>query len=62
MFDQDPHLFNCQNGVIDLRTGELQPHNRKHWMMKISPASYNPMLNAPSGSPTSTRYNGAMPR
>jgi putative DNA primase/helicase len=47
IFDQDPHLFNCQNGVIDLRTGELRPHNRKHWMMNISPVSYNPTAQCP---------------
>jgi len=47
-FDQDPHLFNCQNGVIDLRTGELLPHNRKFWMMNISPVSYSPTAQCPA--------------
>jgi P4 family phage/plasmid primase-like protien len=43
-FDAAPHLFNCANGVIDLRAGELLPHDRKYMMMKISPAKYD--LNA----------------
>ncbi len=25
-FDQEPHLLNCQNGVVDLRTGDLLAH------------------------------------
>lgn len=27
MFDADPDLLNCLNGVIDLRTGQLAPHD-----------------------------------
>lgn len=26
-FDKNPYLLCCNNGVVDLRTGELQPHN-----------------------------------
>lgn len=26
-FDQHPHVLNCSNGVVDLRTGELFPHS-----------------------------------
>lgn len=40
--DADPFLFNCANGVIDLRTGELLPHNPKFFMTKISPVAYDP--------------------
>lgn len=25
--DTDPHLVNCQNGTLDLRTGDLRPHD-----------------------------------
>lgn len=28
-FDTHPHLLNCNNGTIDLRTGELLPHRRE---------------------------------
>jgi len=34
VFDTQPHLLNCQNGTIDLRT-ELLPHRRE-----VAPASY----------------------
>ena len=33
-------FFNCQNGTIDLRTGELRPHNKNDLITKISPAKY----------------------
>jgi putative DNA primase/helicase len=39
-FDRDLYLFNCQNGTIDLRTGELRPHNKNDLITKISPAKY----------------------
>lgn len=26
-FDAEPHLLNCRNGVVNLKTGELSPHN-----------------------------------
>ena len=40
--DQRPQLFNCQNGTIDLTTGELREHDRNDFITKISPFSYNP--------------------
>jgi len=39
-FDKDAHLYNCQNGVIDLRTGELLPHDPRYLMSQISPFKY----------------------
>ena len=39
-FDRDTFLFNCQNGTIDLRTGELREHNKNDLITKISPAKY----------------------
>ena len=44
-FDSDPWLFNCSNGVLDLRTGKLQKHDRKLLMTRISPAKYDPDAN-----------------
>lgn len=35
-FDVEPYIFNVSNGVIDLRTGELMPHERSHMCSKIS--------------------------
>lgn len=35
-FDVDPYIFNVANGVIDLRTGELKPHDRTYMCSKIS--------------------------
>jgi putative DNA primase/helicase len=36
----DPWLFNCANGTLDLRTGELGPHNPADRITKISGAAY----------------------
>lgn len=40
--DSDPWLFNCQSGVIDLRTGELLPHSPERLMMRIGGCEYDP--------------------
>jgi putative DNA primase/helicase len=40
--DKDPSLLNCQNGIIDLRTGELIPHAPEYHMSKIASASFDP--------------------
>jgi len=40
-FDADPFLLNCQNGVIDLRTGTLKKHDPKLFCSKICNASFN---------------------
>lgn len=41
-FDTDPWLLNCQNGTIDLRTGELLSHTPEHGITKLAPIDYNP--------------------
>jgi len=43
--DQDPWLFNCANGTIDLRTGRLREHCRDDFITKAANVLYNP--NAP---------------
>lgn len=40
--DSDPFLLNCQNGVVDLRTGELKEHHPNYNMTKVAGASYAP--------------------
>jgi len=41
-FDPDEHLLNVENGVIDLRTGELLPHDSKYMMSRLAPVAYDP--------------------
>lgn len=38
----DPWLLNCQNGTINLKTGQLLPHNRSHFITQVCAASYEP--------------------
>lgn len=40
--DAYPHLLNVQNGVVDLRTGELRPHSRARLMTKAASVDYDP--------------------
>lgn len=45
--DPDPYTLNCQNGVVDLRTGELLPHNPKALHSKITAIEYKKDAKAP---------------
>ena len=38
--DADPWLLNCRNGTVDLKTGSLLPHDRKHLLTKIAAVDY----------------------
>jgi len=40
-------LLNVENGVIDLKTGELLPHNPQRLITKIAPITYNPQAQCP---------------
>ncbi|MDY0386932.1 MAG: phage/plasmid primase, P4 family [Methanolobus sp.] len=40
-FDKDKDLFNLQNGILKLKTGELLPHNPSYFISKISSTSLN---------------------
>lgn len=46
-FDQDPWLFNCLDGTIDLRTGQCRPHDRKNLISKLAPVKYDPAADCP---------------
>ncbi|TWL77321.1 hypothetical protein CHCC15311_0001 [Bacillus licheniformis] len=46
--DSHKYLLNCDNGVIDLKTGELLPHDRDLLFTKISPVSYQPDADCPN--------------
>lgn len=40
--DQDTDLLNCPNGIVDLRTGELLPHDPAKLMTKLAGVEYRP--------------------
>lgn len=42
IFDRHHHLLNAGNGVIDLRTGQLQPHDPGLFITKITDLNYRP--------------------
>jgi len=46
--DRDPWLFNVKNGTLDLRTGELKPHNREDLITRLSPVDYDPKATCPA--------------
>ena len=39
--DADAWLFNCQNGTIDLRAGELLPHSKADFITILVPVEYH---------------------
>lgn len=39
-FDSDPFLFNCMNGTVDLRIGELRDHDRNDHVTRLAPVEY----------------------
>jgi putative DNA primase/helicase len=48
--DLDRHLYqlNCQNGVLDLKTGTLKQHSPEYRWTKIVPASFDPAAACPT--------------
>jgi len=40
--DADRFLFNCLNGTLDLRTGELRKHDPNDLITKLAPVEYDP--------------------
>ena len=46
-FDANPWLFNCQNGVIDLKTGNLQEHSSTDRITKLTGTEYDPDAKCP---------------
>ena len=45
--DSDPMLLNCLNGTLDLRTGELRPHDRSDLCAKIAPVVFDRDASSP---------------
>ncbi|WP_331724061.1 phage/plasmid primase, P4 family [Streptomyces erythrochromogenes] len=46
-FDQHEVLLNVKNGVVDLRTGELMPHDPELYLMQQSPVRFDPHAKCP---------------
>jgi putative DNA primase/helicase len=40
--DTDIWAFNCLNGTIDLKSGQLRPHRREDLISKIAPVEFDP--------------------
>lgn len=47
-FDKNDYLFNVQNGVIDLKTGELLPHDRTLHITKIANVTFDKEAQCPN--------------
>ncbi|AEP08625.1 phage/plasmid primase, P4 family [Micavibrio aeruginosavorus] len=45
--DRDVMLLNVQNGTIDLKTGNLLPHNPAHLITKMAPVTFDPQAECP---------------
>jgi putative DNA primase/helicase len=50
--DADPYLLNCRNGILDLRTGQLGPHDPVRLLTKMAGSACEP--GAPG--PTFTKF------
>ena len=48
VLDADPYLLNAPNGTIDLRTGELRPHDRADLITRRVAVDYDPEAKAPT--------------
>ena len=42
--DRNPWLLNCTNGTVDLRTGDLKPHDPLDFITKLVPLAYDPAV------------------
>jgi P4 family phage/plasmid primase-like protien len=46
-FDTDHYKLNVQNGLLDLKSGELQGHTPEAYCRKLAPVAYDPDAEAP---------------
>jgi putative DNA primase/helicase len=53
--DTDPWTLNCENGTVDLRTGDLQEHRRQDLITKLASGPYHPDADAPTWQATLER-------
>ena len=47
-FDRDAFALNCLNGVVDLRTATIRPHQREDYLTKLCPTAFKPDAPAPA--------------
>lgn len=47
-FDADPWLLNCANGIVDLRSGELLPHERARLCARQVPIAFDMQADCPT--------------
>lgn len=47
LLDADPYLLNAENGIIDLRTGKLRPHDASDLQTKLLSVRYEPEAGCP---------------
>jgi putative DNA primase/helicase len=45
--DKQPHLLCVNNGIVNLKTGALEPHNPAYYITKIVPVDYTPDVATP---------------
>lgn len=45
--DRHPHLLNCANGTVNLKTGKLQKHRREDYLTHLIDIEYDPKAVAP---------------
>jgi P4 family phage/plasmid primase-like protien len=47
LFDQDPWLLNCQNGTLDLQSGEFREADPSKYITKVINCAHDPKADAP---------------
>lgn len=47
VFDRNTNLFNCQNGTLNLTTGEFRPHDPADFLTMMSGVTYDPNATCP---------------
>jgi putative DNA primase/helicase len=46
--DRDPYLFNVMNGTVDLRSGQLYPHERMETITKLASVTFDASAECPT--------------
>jgi putative DNA primase/helicase len=56
--DADPFLFNCTNGILDLRTGAVRPHDPADLLTKMAGTAYYRGHHPDAAGPEFARFLG----